>query len=130
MSLPAQSDDVLLLHNPACSKSRATHALLRERGIAFRERRYLDDPLSVDELRELVRRLDAADVAGLRWVRTGEPAWRASGLDASAPLERVLATVAAHPELLERPVVVRAERAALGRPPESVLGLFPPGARP
>jgi arsenate reductase len=124
MSLPAKSDDVLLLHNPACSKSRATHALLRERGIAFRERSYLDDPLSVDELRELVRRLGASD---LRWVRTGEPAWRASGLDACAPLERVLATVAACPELLERPVVVRAERAALGRPPESVLSLFPRG---
>lgn len=130
MSLPASDDDVLLLHNPACSKSRATHALLRERGVAFRERRYLDEPLSVDELRELVRRLGASGAEGLRWVRTGEPAWRASGLDASAPLERVLATVAAHPELLERPVVVRAECAALGRPPENVLALFAPDGGP
>ena len=52
MSLPSGPDEVLLLHNPRCSKSRAVKALLEERGIAFTERRYLEEPLDPAELRK------------------------------------------------------------------------------
>lgn len=115
--LPDASDEVLLLHNPSCSKSRATRALLVERGIAFRERRYLEDPLRAEELRELVRRLGVDD---LSWVRTGERAWD----DAAGAGEHPAELVERHPELLQRPIVVRGARAAIGRPPEAVLTLF------
>jgi arsenate reductase len=56
MSLPASDDQVLLLHNPRCSKSRATEQLLVERGAAFEERRYLEDPLTRAELEQLAAR--------------------------------------------------------------------------
>ena len=57
MTLPASDDEILLLHNPRCSKSRATEALLQERGLTFTVRAYLDDPLDRDELSELQARL-------------------------------------------------------------------------
>ena len=65
---------MLVLHNPRCSKSRATLLLLEERGIEFEERRYLEDPLSRSELDELRTRLDRKAVD---WVRRGEAAWQA-----------------------------------------------------
>ena len=57
MALPGSDDEILLLHNPKCSKSRATLALLEERGARFSTRLYLEDPLDRAELRELARRL-------------------------------------------------------------------------
>jgi arsenate reductase len=57
MSLPGAADEVLLLHDPRCSKSRATLALLEQRGIRFTERRYLEDPLTRAELAQLEQRL-------------------------------------------------------------------------
>jgi arsenate reductase len=119
--LPDAADAPLLLHNPRCSKSRAAKALLDERGIAYEERRYLEAPLSLGELADLAKRLGRP----LReLVRTKEPAYAELGLGAAAPDDALLAALAEHPELLERPVLVRGPRAAIGRPPEAVLELF------
>jgi arsenate reductase len=120
MPLPA-GDTLLLLHNPRCSKSRAAKALLEERGARFELRLYLEDPLSKAELAELRRRLGhpARD-----WARRGEPAWAAAGLAKDSDDASILAAIAAHPELLERPILVRADRAVVGRPPETVLELL------
>lgn len=121
-SLPRSDEDLLLLHNPRCSKSRAARALLEERGIAFRERRYLEEPLSLTELRALAQALGRP---AREWLRRGEPAWEAAGLDASAaPEAELLAAMAAHPILIERPILVRGARAVVGRPPERVLDLL------
>jgi arsenate reductase len=125
MSLP--DDRTLLLHNPRCSKSRATKALLEERGVDFDVRLYLDEPLSRDELEELGRRLGMSPI---EFTRTGEAAWKESGLDADAPDGAVLDALARTPILLQRPVLVREERAAIGRPPEQVLELVDQDGRP
>ena len=120
--LPRTEDELLLLHNPRCSKSRAARALLEARGVGFRERRYLEEPLSLEELRGLAARLGRP---AREWARHGEPAWQAAGLadgDASEP--DVLAAMAAHPVLIERPILVRGERAIVGRPPERILDLL------
>lgn len=114
-------DTLVLLHNPRCSKSRAARALLEERGVAFEERRYLDDPLSREELAELCQRLDRP---AREWLRRGEDAYREAGLDADASDAAVLAAMAAHPILIERPIAVRGRRAVVGRPPENVLELL------
>ncbi len=123
MALPEKDAELLLLHNPRCSKSRQTHALLTERGVVFKERRYLDDPLSRRELADLAERL-GQPVSG--WVRTGDAAFREAGLAADAGDEALLDALAAQPALLQRPILIRGRRAALGRPPEAVLALLDP----
>lgn len=120
MSLP--DDGFVLLHNPRCSKSRAARALLEERGVAFEERRYLEAPLSRAELDDLARRLARP---AREWVRRGEPAFAEAGLDAGSGDEAILAAMADHPILLERPILVHGPRAAVGRPLENVLPLLP-----
>ncbi|NNL67089.1 MAG: arsenate reductase (glutaredoxin) [Myxococcales bacterium] len=112
---------MVLLHNPRCSKSRATHALLEERAVSFEVRRYLDEPLSRDELDELARRLSRPV---REWIRSGEAAFAEAGLDGDAKDEALLDAVAVHPILLERPILVAARRAIVGRPPEDVLALL------
>lgn len=121
MALPEGDDAILLLHNPHCSKSRAALALLEERGVSFQERRYLDDPLSADELRDLQERLGRPP---REWLRTGEDAWKQAGLGSDADDGAVREAIAAQPVLLERPILVRGSRAAVGRPPEQILDLL------
>lgn len=116
--LPAGDDELLLLHNPRCSKSRAARTLLEERGVAFAERRYLDDPLSAAELAELARRLGRP---AREWARRGEPDWT---LGEAAGDAEILAAMASYPVLIERPILVRGRRAIVGRPPERVLELL------
>ena len=120
-ALPASDAELILLHNPRCSKSRAAKALLEERGARFELRLYLEAPLSRLELAELRRRLDRP---AREWVRSGEPAYAASGLAADSDDRAVLDAIAKHPELLERPILVRGERAVVGRPPEQILALL------
>lgn len=121
MSLLEVGDSILLLHNPRCSKSRAAHALLTDRGVAFEERRYLEQPLSREELDELRARLGRAPS---EWLRRGEAAYREAGLsEASSDADR-LDAIAKHPILMERPIALRGRRAVVGRPPENVLELL------
>jgi arsenate reductase len=124
--MPDGRHALILLHNPRCSKSRAARALLEERGIAFVERRYLEDPLSRADLEDLARRLGRPPSA---WVRRGEDAYAQAGLDAASDASALLDAMAAHPILIERPIAIRGDRAVVGRPPESVLDLVEPDAR-
>jgi arsenate reductase len=104
---------------PTCTTCRNLFTLLTERGIDFERVNYIVDPLSAAQLRELVAK------AGLRpheVVRMKEPGARHLPLDDD---EAVLAALEAHPELLQRPIVVRGNRAVLARPPERVLELLP-----
>lgn len=122
MTRPGLPDTTLLLiHNPRCSKSRKALELLEERGASFELRLYLEDPLSGAELTELRRRLGRP---ALEWTRRGEPAFSAAGLGPESREDAVLDAIAQHPELLERPILVRGERAVVGRPPERVLELI------
>jgi arsenate reductase (glutaredoxin) len=113
--------DVEIWHNARCSKSRGALALLAERGAAVRERRYLDDPPTREELEAVLRRLGTDDPRAL--VRTGEAVYRELGL-AGADRDALLDAMVAHPILLERPVVIAGDRAVVGRPPERVLELL------
>ncbi len=114
MSLPSD-DTILLITNQACSKSRATQALLEERGVTFEVRAYLENPLDRGELEDLGTRL-GRPVGD--WVRRGE------GLDVPADESACLDAIVANPVLLQRPILVRGQRAAIGRPPEDVLTLL------
>ncbi|MEV1292871.1 arsenate reductase (glutaredoxin) [Pseudonocardia sp. NPDC049635] len=108
-------------HNPRCSKSRATLALLQEHGVEPTVRRYLDDPPARAELERALAELGTDDPLAL--VRTGEPAFREQGLK-DADRDTLLDALAAEPRLIERPLVRSGGRAVLGRPPENVLALL------
>ncbi len=110
-----------IYHNPRCSKSRAALALLREHGIEPDVIAYLDQPPTAAALKRLLKRL-AVPASGL--LRRGEPEFKSAGLHAGSSEADILAAMAAHPRLIERPVVVRGEHAVIGRPPENVLALL------
>ena len=121
MSLPENDDQLLLLHNPRCSKSRAAKALLDERSVEYVERLYLDAPLSIEELTELGSRLGKP--AGL-WMRTKETAFSEAGLSANSSEQELLNGIEKFPVLMERPILVRGQRAAIGRPIDQIEALL------
>ena len=111
-----------LFHNTRCSMSRGALELLRERGIEPELVYYLETPPDAAQLRELLAMLDLPPRALLR---TGEPEYIQFGLDdPSMSDDQVIAAMAGHPRLIERPVFVHGGRAVIGRPPERVLELL------
>lgn len=114
-------ETVTIYHNPRCSKSRATLALLEERKVPLRVVRYLEEPPTRAELAELRRKLGLAPG---EWIRKGEAEYAAARLDARSPEGALLDAMAKHPVLIERPIVVRGDRAVVGRPPERVIELL------
>ncbi len=113
--------DVVIWHNPRCSKSRQTLALLTERGFDVTERRYLTDAPSADDIRTALK---ALDVGAIDMMRPKEKLFRELGLSRDDPDETLIAAMATHPVLIERPIVFSAGKAKIGRPPEQVLELF------
>lgn len=112
---------VTLYHNPRCSKSRAAAEWLAAQGVAADIVRYLDQPLTAAELRALARKLGLTDVRGM--MRTKDELYRSLNLD-SADNETLIAAIAEHPALLERPIAVCGEKAAVGRPLENIAALL------
>lgn len=113
--------DVTIYHNPRCSKSREALALLRARGSEPTIVEYLHTPPSAAQLRML---LAALGMRARELVRDQEAAWAACGLHGVDDDARIIAALVHHPELLERPIVVRGSRAVLGRPPSNIARLF------
>ncbi|MGI9326857.1 MAG: arsenate reductase (glutaredoxin) [Pseudomonadales bacterium] len=111
----------IIYHNPRCSKSRATLALLTERGYEPQIIEYLIDPPDTQTLKSLCARLG---VAAKALVRSKEAKYSELQL-ASSDEQTLLQAIAEHPILLERPIVCMGERAAIGRPPENVLDILP-----
>ena len=108
-------------HNPRCSKSRLTLALLEAQGIKPTVRLYLEDAPSPKELKSVVKQL------GIKpWdlLRRGEKIFKDLGLSKDSEDASVITAMSQHPILIERPVVIHGGDAALGRPPENVLPLF------
>jgi arsenate reductase len=112
----------IIYHNPRCSKSRQTLALLEEKGVNPRIVDYLKMPPSAAELKTILKKL------GLRprdLMRKGEPRYAELGLkDRDLDDDALIALMVANPILIERPIVVSGGKAAIGRPPESVLEIL------
>lgn len=112
----------VLYHNPRCSKSRGALELLQEQGIEPEVVRYLDTPPDAATLRGLIGRIG---ITPRQLLRTGEQEYTDLGLaDPTLDDEAIIAAMAAHPRLIERPILVRGDRAVIGRPPERVLDLI------
>ena len=112
-----------IYHNPRCSKSRETLALLESRHLQPEVVRYLETPPDVATLKQLVRQLGLTSVRQL--MRSKEELYRSLELDNPALDEEALyRLLAEHPLLLERPIVVKDGQARIGRPPEQVLEIL------
>ncbi len=111
-----------IYHNPRCSKSRQTLALLVERGETPDIIEYLQTPPTEVEIRELVKLLNVCSVRDI--MRTGEAIYKELNLKSIEDEDKLIKTVVQNPKLLERPIVVKDGKAAVGRPPENVLALF------
>ena len=113
---------VTIYHNPRCSKSRQTLALLQERGIQPTVVEYLQDPPTKAQLENILAML-GLDARAL--MRKKEDAYHEQGLDNSALSQDALVNAMIEtPVLMERPIVVAQGKAAIGRPPENVLSIL------
>jgi arsenate reductase (glutaredoxin) len=119
MSKPAQT--ITIYHNPRCGKSRAALALLQERGVEPVVVEYLKQPPTKEQLRALTGKLR---IRPEQLVRKGEEVYKRKYKEKALSDEQWLTALADNPILIERPIVVRGERAVIGRPPEKVLELL------
>jgi arsenate reductase len=111
-----------IYHNPRCSKSRQTLALIRAAGVEPEIVEYLNEPPSVEELDDLLKklRLEPRDI-----MRKGEAEYKDLKLkDRELERDEALRLLVKHPRLIERPIVVKGQSAVLGRPPENVKKLL------
>ena len=113
---------VTIYHNPRCSKSRQTLALIEEQGVTPKIVDYVKTPPSAAELKRVLKKL------GLKprdILRKGEAVYAELGLDEQdLKDDALIALMVKNPILIERPIVVSGDRAALGRPPEAVLKIL------
>jgi len=115
--------DVQIYHNPRCSKSRETLALLEGRGIQPQVIRYLETPPNAETLKALIKQLGFSSARQL--MRHKEDEYQSAVLDNPAlSEEQLLSAMVAQPKLIERPIVVANGQARIGRPPEQVLEIL------
>jgi arsenate reductase len=119
--------DVVVWYNPRCSKCRGAEQLLAAYGVPAQRVFYLDNPPARSEITRVLELLGTDDPRAL--IRTGESRYRELGL-ASASAEELIEAMTRYPELIQRPVVIWADRAVIARPPELLLPLIETGHHP
>ena len=116
------SDSYTIYHNPRCSKSRQTLAILEQNGITPDIVLYLETPPSADELTQILKKLG---INARELLRKGEEAYKDLGLKNESHSEQdLINAMVNHPKLIERPIVIKGNNAVLGRPPENVESLL------
>lgn len=113
--------ETIIWHNPRCSKSRQTLALLEEKGVAPVVRKYLEDAPSEGELEGV---LAALGLTAIELMRTKEKEFKELGLTKDTSPDLLIAAMSKTPKLIERPIVFHDGKARLGRPPEAVLDIL------
>jgi arsenate reductase len=113
--------NVTIWHNPRCSKSRQTLALLQENGIEPEVFLYLEEKITQKSLKTVIEQLG---IAPWDLLRRKEAEFKEAGLTKDSKDADIIKAMVAYPKLIERPIVVKGEKAVLGRPPENVLELI------
>ncbi|MBL1320172.1 MAG: arsenate reductase (glutaredoxin) [Methylophaga sp.] len=114
--------EISIYHNPRCSKSRQTLALIEEQGVKPHIIEYIKTPPTIEELAEVLAQLgfSARDL-----LRKGEAIYKELNLaDKSLTDQQLIEAMCEYPKLIERPIVIHNGKAKIGRPPESVLELL------
>ncbi len=113
---------VQIYHNPRCSKSRQTLQLLNEQGIEPEIIEYLKNPPSAEKIEEILTMLD---IEPRQLMRKNEAEYKDNNLnDTSLSREALIKAMVQMPKLIERPIVLANNKAAIGRPPENVLNIL------
>ena len=114
---------IKIYHNPRCSKSRQSKAILDEKGFDYDVIEYLQQPPSEQELKKILKLLGKTP---LEIMRTGEKLFKELGLSKKddRPDDEWIRIMVDNPILIERPIVINDNRAAMGRPPEEVLSIL------
>ncbi len=114
-------ENVKIYHNPRCSKSRNTLAILEERGINFEVIEYLNTPLDQKKIQSLCKKLNIAPEA---LIRKGEAIFKENYAGKTFSESEWIDLMVKHPILIERPIVENGAKAAIGRPPENILAIL------
>jgi len=113
----------IIYHNPRCSKSRATLDLLKEKGLSIKIINYLENPPSREELKVVLKRLDKRPQELIRFKEAVAKELKLSNKDVR-DFDEWVGLMVDNPVLIERPIVVIGDKAAIGRPPEKVLSII------
>ncbi|WBL23655.1 arsenate reductase (glutaredoxin) [Zunongwangia sp. HRR-M8] len=108
---------ITIYHNTRCKKSREGLAIVEKSGKDFKIREYLKDPLSEDELKNLLVKLN---VAPLQLIRTNEKIWKENYKNKDLSENELVRIMTENPKLIERPIVENEIEAVVGRPPEDI----------
>ncbi|WP_294953866.1 arsenate reductase (glutaredoxin) [Sulfurovum sp.] len=112
---------ITIWHNPRCSKSRNAAALLEEKGIEAEVVKYLDTPPTKEEIKSV---LEMLGISARELMRTKESVYKELGLKEVEDEEKLIEAMAEHPKLIERPIVIKGSKAAIGRPIEKIVELL------
>lgn len=113
---------LVIYHNPRCSKSRETLQILEDNNVTAEIVEYLENPPTIDELRDIIAKLG---IGARELLRTTEPVYRDADLDDDSLSEdEIIEAICEYPALLQRPIVVAGDRAIIGRPPARVLEIL------
>tara|TARA_R110000850_G_scaffold61312_1_gene140100 strand:+ start:174 stop:512 length:339 start_codon:yes stop_codon:yes gene_type:complete len=108
-------------HNTRCSTSRGGLELLQEKGINPEIVEYMKEPLTPNELSDIISKLD---IDPMDLVRTKEKIWKEEFADKELTYDEVILTMIEHPQLMERPILVNGDKAAIGRPIKQMLEII------
>ena len=113
---------IKIYHNPRCTKSRETLQLLESKGIKPEVVEYLKHPPTAAELQDILKKLG---IKPRELIRTKEPEYKENGLDDKSLSDaELIEAMLRIPKLIERPIVLANDKAAIGRPPENVLAIL------
>lgn len=112
---------VKIYHNPRCSKSREGLAILNEGKEDFEIVEYMKQPLSMDEISELIKKLN---IKPIDLVRKKEEIWKKNYAGKEMTDNQIIEALSLHPRLIERPIVVKDNQAVIGRPPTLIKNLL------
>ena len=112
---------IQILHNPRCSKSRQGLEILKNSGKEYEVVQYLENPLSIKELSELINLLD---ISPIELIRKGEAIWKENYKGRKMTDTQIIEAMVSNPKLIERPIVINNNRAVIGRPPTLIKELI------
>lgn len=112
---------ISIYHNPRCSKSREALGILESNKAEYEVIKYMDELLSVDKLEKIIELLK---IKPIDLVRTNESIWKENFKNSNLTDNEIIAAMAKHPKLIERPIVVRKNKAVIGRPPHKILDIL------